>query len=68
MVAGLGAQPVRQHALPPATHARIVIKIGSSLLVGSDGELRQQWLNTLASDVADRRNAGQQIIIVSSGA
>lgn len=68
MVAGLRAQPMRQHALPPATHARIVIKIGSSLLVGSDGDLRQQWLNTFASDVAERRDAGQQIIIVSSGA
>ena len=59
---------MRQHALPPATHARIVIKIGSSLLVGGDGGLRQQWLNTLASDVAVRRDSGQQVIIVSSGA
>lgn len=68
MVAAVGVPPMHLHALPPATHARIVIKIGSSLLVGSDGALRQQWLNTLASDIAERRDAGQQVIIVSSGA
>jgi glutamate 5-kinase len=55
-------------ALTPATHARIIIKIGSSLLVDAAGDVRKPWLRTLVSDVAERRAAGQQIIIVSSGA
>lgn len=55
-------------ALPPATHKRIVIKIGSSLLVETDGTVRREWLATLATDIARRRKSGQQIIIVSSGA
>ncbi|MEQ1687606.1 MAG: glutamate 5-kinase [Sphingopyxis sp.] len=56
------------NALLPATHPRIVLKIGSSLLVGPDGTLRREWLATLAADIANRRKSGQQIIIVSSGA
>ncbi|MBY0565098.1 MAG: glutamate 5-kinase [Hyphomonadaceae bacterium] len=47
---------------------RIVVKIGSALLVGSDGQPARAWLNTLADDVADLRRAGAQVTIVSSGA
>ena len=47
---------------------RLVLKIGSSLLVGSDGQLRRAWLQALASDVAACRAAGQEVILVSSGA
>ncbi|MEQ1510689.1 MAG: glutamate 5-kinase [Sphingopyxis sp.] len=54
--------------MPPITHERIVIKIGSSLLVGKDGGLRQTWLASLIDDIATRRKSGQHIIIVSSGA
>ena len=46
---------------------RIVVKIGSALLVGPRG-LRQAWLASLAGELAARARAGTQIIIVSSGA
>ncbi len=48
---------------------RIVIKIGSALLVDkATGHLRNNWLETLGSDVAALRARGQEVIIVSSGA
>lgn len=49
------------------TAKRIVIKIGSSLLVAS-GTLRREWLATLAADIAALREQGKEIILVSSGA
>jgi glutamate 5-kinase len=48
--------------------ARIIVKVGSSLLVDPSGEVRRAWLETLVADVAARRRQGQDIIIVSSGA
>ncbi|MES2173083.1 MAG: glutamate 5-kinase [Pseudomonadota bacterium] len=53
---------------PPALIRRLVVKIGSALLVDPTGAVRVDWLRTLVSDVAARRAAGQQVIIVSSGA
>ncbi|GAY22604.1 MULTISPECIES: glutamate 5-kinase [Sphingobium] len=53
---------------PPSQIRRLVIKIGSALLVDPKGEVRQSWLRTLVADIAARKAAGQQIIIVSSGA
>ncbi|MEA3389088.1 MAG: glutamate 5-kinase [Pseudomonadota bacterium] len=53
---------------PPALIRRLVIKIGSALLVDPDGQVRTDWLRTLVDDVAGRVAAGQQVIIVSSGA
>jgi glutamate 5-kinase len=48
---------------------RVVVKIGSSLLVGrARGELNAAWLASLAEDVADLAEAGKQVILVSSGA
>lgn len=48
---------------------RIVVKIGSALLVGgTDGRIRRAWLETLADDVADWRAKGQEVVIVTSGA
>ena len=44
---------------------RIVVKVGSSLLVGVDGLLRQTWLDSLASDIV---SLGTEAMIVSSGA
>ncbi len=47
---------------------RLVIKIGSALLVDSaTGALRQDWLTSLAADVARIRARGTNVIIVSSG-
>ena len=47
---------------------RIVIKIGSSLIIGADFGARQDWLKTLAEDIAELRRQGKQIVIVTSGA
>ncbi len=48
---------------------RIVIKIGSALLVDGDrGTIHRQWLQALAEDVARCRARGQDVILVSSGA
>lgn len=47
---------------------RIVIKIGSSLIIGEDGHVRKAWLDTLASDISELKKAGKEIIIVTSGA
>jgi len=52
----------------PGKWSRIVVKIGSSLLVNGDGQIREDWLKTVVDDIAERHAAGQQIIIVSSGA
>ena len=53
---------------PPALCRRIVIKIGSALLVDPTGNPREAWLRTLVAEIAARRAEGQQIVIVSSGA
>jgi glutamate 5-kinase len=52
---------------PTACH-RLIVKIGSSLLVDDAGEIRRDWLAGVVSDIAARRAAGQQIAVVSSGA
>ncbi len=47
---------------------KIVIKVGSSLMVDQDGgHLREDWLKTLASDVASLKQRGKDVIIVTSG-
>jgi len=51
------------------TGKRVVIKIGSSLLVDQDhGTVHRKWLQALAQDVAVLSGRGQEVIIVSSGA
>lgn len=47
---------------------RLVIKIGSSLLIDEHGRVNKSWLANLAEDVAALRKAGHQVLIVSSGA
>jgi glutamate 5-kinase len=52
-----------------ASARRIVVKIGSALLVDREsGQLRSAWLNSLVDDCASLAEAGKQIILVSSGA
>ncbi len=53
---------------PPALIRRLVVKIGSALLVAPDGTIRADWLAGVVDDIAARHAAGQQIIVVSSGA
>src|SRR6516164_7421720 len=47
---------------------RLIVKIGSALLVAERGEIRRPWLAALAEDVARCRARGQEVILVSSGA
>src|SRR5215203_5218002 len=47
---------------------RIVVKVGSALLVGADGAARRDWLATLVAELAAAHGRGQQVIVVSSGA
>ena len=53
---------------PPATCRRLIVKVGSALLVGTDGAVRRAWLESLADDLAQRARDGQQVAVVSSGA
>lgn len=47
---------------------RLVVKIGSALLVDRDtGAFRADWLQSLADDVADIRARGTDVVLVSSG-
>jgi glutamate 5-kinase len=48
--------------------SRIVIKIGSALLVDPDRNLRKTWLNSLIDDISKLIEAGKEVLIVSSGA
>src|SRR5580704_9761932 len=48
---------------------RIVIKVGSSLLVDAQaGRLNERWLSSLATDIADIHRDRRQALVVSSGA
>ena len=49
------------------TCPRLVVKVGSSLLVGSAG-VRRAWLEGLVRELAEARARGQELIVVSSGA
>jgi glutamate 5-kinase len=52
-----------------ADFRRIVVKVGSSLLVDSQaGKLRESWLASLAADLAALHRDRRDILVVSSGA
>ena len=52
-----------------AAARRVVVKIGSALLVDAErGVLHRTWLNGLCDDIAAMRGRGQEVVIVSSGA
>jgi len=53
---------------PPAACPRLIVKIGSALLVDPEGGVRRAWLEGIARDIAERAAAGQQVAVVSSGA
>ena len=46
---------------------RLVVKIGSAMLVDAEEGLREDWLAGLADDVAACRARGQDVVLVSSG-
>ncbi len=47
---------------------RIVIKVGSSLVVDPETGVRRSWLESLAADALKLREHGADVLIVSSGA
>ena len=66
MVSDLSSLPA--HKFSPAACPRLVIKIGSALLVDAEGMVRRDWLKGVVADIAGRRAQGQQVVVVSSGA
>lgn len=52
-----------------ADFRRILVKVGSSLLVdASAGRLQHAWLEALAEDIAGLHKEGRDVLVVSSGA
>ena len=47
---------------------RLVVKVGSSLLVDDQGQLNREWLAGLGDDIANLSRQGHEILVVSSGA
>lgn len=47
---------------------KIIIKIGSNTLAGSDGKINFKFLDELAQQVAELMKKGKQVVVVSSGA
>ncbi len=52
----------------PTLCPRLIVKVGSALLVDPSGAIRRDWLAALVGAIAARVTAGQQVAIVSSGA
>src|SRR6516162_1317790 len=70
-----GCRDVVQHQRMPSAppkltdFRRLVIKVGSSLLVDSErGRLDHDWLASLAQDIAQLHGGGRDMLVVSSGA
>jgi glutamate 5-kinase len=48
---------------------RLIVKIGSALLVDSDSHrVRHDWLDSVADDIAGLRRSGVEVTVVTSGA
>jgi glutamate 5-kinase len=53
----------------PLTRARrIVVKVGSALLIDANGQVNRAWLETLVDDLLRLRARKQEVVLVSSGA
>src|SRR4051794_1252054 len=48
--------------------ARVVVKLGSNIVARDDGALRADVLARVCAEVAARRTAGDDVVVVSSGA
>jgi glutamate 5-kinase len=57
-----------QSISPLAEARRLVVKIGSALIVDDKGDIRQNWLESVADDIATLRQRGVESIVVTSGA
>ena len=54
-------------SLPLTRARRIVVKVGSALLI-HNGQVNRSWLGTLVEDLLRLRARGQEVVLVSSGA
>lgn len=69
LIQGPLADPGASVASPLSGARRVVVKVGSALLVdAASGQLNRAWLETLAADVARLRARGLDVLLVSSGA
>lgn len=58
-------QPLRRNL---SAHRRIVVKVGSALLVDPRNGLKTSWLDALCDDIARLKAEGADVLVVSSGA
>jgi glutamate 5-kinase len=56
------------NAIPLRKYKRIVVKIGSALLVDRATGLKREWLASLVEDIASLAKGGADLLVVSSGA
>ncbi len=56
------------NSLPLTRARRIVVKVGSALLIGPTGQVNRDWLGTLVEDLLRLRARNQEVVLVSSGA
>jgi glutamate 5-kinase len=69
MSAGSAGSPAQAASRRLAAAQRVVVKIGSSLLVeAGTGRLNRDWLASVADELGRFRERGQQVLVVSSGA
>jgi glutamate 5-kinase len=47
---------------------RIVVKAGTNILINNQGDVYEDFLNTLAQDLSDLKKEGKEVILVTSGA
>jgi glutamate 5-kinase len=58
----------RERENPLKTARRVVIKVGTTTVTGSEGELSRDRVEPIARSVADLIKSGRQVVLVSSGA
>ena len=46
----------------------VVVKVGTSSITNKQGEISQQSVAKICAEVADLKNAGNKVVIVTSGA
>jgi glutamate 5-kinase len=57
-----------QSVSPLSEARRLVVKIGSALIVDEKGDIREAWLESVTDDIAALRQRGVESIVVTSGA
>lgn len=53
---------------PYCSNMRLVVKLGSNVLLQGTKQVQQPWLNTIAERLAALKQAGHELVIVCSGA